>query len=204
LSSTVSEGTLKSAAWSTNTTWSHDLDDLLGTHSFKVTANSVRRAAWLTATVLATATDAGRSGKITSESAKTAEEMLGGQRADDGPDGRDSMCLRLGIDPNLVTVPPRELILEEQFLPMEHTPAGEAAAREITRELATRTMLEVRDEDGYTVAEAVTAGGAARERAAAIIDDCEWRISRAEPGTAGAMPLPEDLRRRAGLPLKLR
>ena len=171
---------------------------------FKVTANSVRRAAVLTATVLATATDAGRSGKITNESVKTAEGLLSGQRADDGPDGRDSMCLRLGIDPDLVTVPPRELILEEQFLPMEHTPEGEAAAREITRELATRTMLEVRDEDGYTLAEAVTAGGAAKERAAAIIDDCEWRISRAEPGTAGAMPLPDDLRQRAGLPLRSR
>jgi hypothetical protein len=171
---------------------------------FKVTANSVRRAAVLTATVLATAADAGRSGKITNESVKTAEELLSGQRADDGPDGRDSMCLRLGIDPDLVTVPPRELILEEQFLPMEHTLEGEAAAREITRELATRTMLEVRDEDGYTLAEAVTAGGAAKERAAAIVDDCEWRISRAEPGTAGAMPLPDDLRQRAGLPLKPR
>jgi hypothetical protein len=95
----------------------------------------------LTATVLATETGAGRSGKITSESVKTAEEQHSRQRADDGPDGRDSMCLRLGIDPDLVAVPPRELILEEQFLLMEHTPAGEAAAREITRELATRTDL---------------------------------------------------------------
>jgi len=114
------------------------------------------------------------------------------------------MCLRLGIDPDLIAVPPLELILEEQFLPMEHTPAGEASAREITRELATRSMLEVKDEEGYTLAEAVTAGGAAKERAAATIDDCEWRITRAEPGTAGAMPVPDDIRRRAGLHLKPR
>ncbi len=171
---------------------------------FKVTANSVRRAAELTALVLAAVTDTGRCGKITSESVKTAEELLGKQSPDEGPAGRDSMCLRLGIDPDLVAVPPQELILEEQFLPMEDTPAGEAVAREITRELAARTMLEVRDADGYTLAEAVTAGGAARERAAATIDDCEWRISRADPETARSMPLPADLRRRVGLPLTSR
>jgi len=169
---------------------------------FKVTANSVRRAAELTAIVLATATEAGHSGKIVGESVKSAEELLGENRTSSAQSDRELMCRRLGIDPDLIAVPPRELILEEQFLPMEHTPAGEAAVREITRELATRTMLAVKDEEGYTLAEAVTAGGPARERAAAVIDDCEWRISRAEPGTAGAMPSPDDLRRRAGLPLR--
>ena len=74
------------------------------------------------------------------------------------------MYRRLGIDPDPIVVPPRKLILEEQFLPMEHTPAGDAAAREITRELATRTTLAVKDEEGYTLAEAVTAGGPARAR----------------------------------------
>jgi hypothetical protein len=33
LSSTVSEDTLASAAWSTNIAWSHDVDEVLGTHS---------------------------------------------------------------------------------------------------------------------------------------------------------------------------
>ena len=32
LSSTVSEDTLASAAWSTNIAWSHDVDEVLGTH----------------------------------------------------------------------------------------------------------------------------------------------------------------------------
>src|ERR1019366_3818533 len=36
LSSTASEDTLASAAWSTNIAWSHDLDEVFGTH--KVTA----------------------------------------------------------------------------------------------------------------------------------------------------------------------
>jgi len=169
---------------------------------FKVTANSVRRAADLTAVVLAAARDAGRTGKVVDESVKTAEELLGEGKAEAAPDSRDAMCRRLAIDPALVTVPPQVLILEQHFLPIEHGPAGEAAAREINRELTTRAMLEVKDDDGYAPAEAVAAGGAARDRVAALIDDCEWRLAGAEAETAAAMPLPDEVRRRVGLPFK--
>ena len=63
-------------------------------------------------------------------------------------------------------------------------------------------MLESRDAAGMTPAEAVAAGGAALDRVLAMIDDCEWRLRRAEAeGKATSMlPDPDELRRRLGIP----
>lgn len=168
---------------------------------FKVTANSVRRAAGLTAVVADAVAAVGRVGKVTSQSARTADEMLGKSDADDAPDGREAMCRRLGLGAALTAVPPRELILEGHFLPVEHSAAGEAVVREINRELGIRSMLAARTYGGRTAAEAVAAGGAARDRVLAMIDDCEWRLARteAEDGDTSFMPLPDELRRRVGL-----
>ena len=60
-------------------------------------------------------------------------------------------------------------------------------------------MLEARSYDGYTPAEAVKIGGAARDRVLAMIDDCEWRLANADGETAAMMPRPDDLRRRLGI-----
>jgi hypothetical protein len=168
---------------------------------FKVTANSVRRAAYLTAVVADAVAAVGRVGKVTSQSARTADEMLGKSDADDAPDGREAMCRRLGLDAALTAAPPRELILEEHFLPMENAAAGAAAVREINRELGIRSMLAARTYGGRTAAEAAAVGGAARDRVLAMIDDCEWRLARteAEDGDTSFMPLPDELRRRVGL-----
>ena len=107
----------------------------------------------------------------------------------------------LGLGAALTAVPPRELILEEHFLPVEHSAAGEAVVREINRELGIRSMLAARTYGGRTAAEAVAAGGAARDRVLAMIDDCEWLLARteAEDGDTSFMPLPDELRRRVGL-----
>lgn len=165
---------------------------------FKITANSVRRAEDLVAIVLNAASEAGRTGKITSQSAKTAQEMLGEHDADDKPDGRVAMCRRFGVDEALIAVPPREVMVEEFFLPLEQSAAGETLVGQITRELTTRSMLEAREYDGCTPAEAVKAGGPARDKVLAMIDDCEWQLADADPQTALAMPRPEELRRRIG------
>jgi hypothetical protein len=170
---------------------------------FVLTANSVRRAADLTAMVLDAAAAAGQVGKVTGQSAKTAEEMIGdGSKADDAPDSREAMCRRLGVEVALTSVPPRTLILEQHFLPVDSS-VGEGVVREINRELSVRSMLDAKNYDGRTPAEAVAAGGAARERVLAMIDDCEWRMARAEAegDDRSFMPLPADLRRRAGLRL---
>ncbi len=84
---------------------------------------------------------------------------------------------------------------------MEHSAAGEAVVREINLELGIRSMLAARTYGGRTAAEAVAAGGAARDRVLAMIDDCEWRLARteAEDGDTSFMPLPDELRRRVGL-----
>ena len=60
-----------------------------------MTANSVRRAVGLTAVVADAIAAVGRVGKVTSQSARTADEMLGKSDADDAPDGREAMCRRL-------------------------------------------------------------------------------------------------------------
>jgi hypothetical protein len=147
---------------------------------FKVTANSVRRAACLTAVVADAVAAAGRVGKVTSQSARTADEMLGESDADDAPDGREAMCRRLGLGAALTAVPPCELTLEEHFLPVEHPAVGEAVVREINRELGIRSMLAARSYGGRTAPEAVAAGGEARDSVLAMIDDCESRLARAE------------------------
>jgi hypothetical protein len=168
---------------------------------FKVTANSVRRAADLTAMVLDAASAVGQGGRVTGQSAKTADEMTGDSKPDDAADSREAMCRRLGIDPALLAAPPRELIFEEFFLPLEHSAMGETIAGEINREITLRSMLAARTYDGRTPAEAVGAGGAARDRVRAMIDDCEWRLARtaAEGGDTSFLPRPDDLRRRVGL-----
>jgi hypothetical protein len=62
-------------------------------------------------------------------------------------------------------------------------------------------MLAVRDEDGLTPAEAVAAGGEARDRVLAVLDDCEWQRRRkrefGEP--EDLLPDPADMRRRLGI-----
>lgn len=166
---------------------------------FKITANSVRRAEELVTIVLDAASEAGRTGKVTSQSAKTAQEMVGEHDADDKPDGRAAMCRRFGIDQALIAVPPREVMVEEFFLPLEQSAAGGTLVGQITRELTTRSMLEAREYDGCTPAEAVKAGGPALDKVLAMIDDCEWQLADAEPETALAMARPDELRRRIGL-----
>jgi hypothetical protein len=169
---------------------------------FKVTANSASRAADITAVVADAVAAAGLVGKVVSQSARTADEMLGGNEAEDAPDGRETMCRRLGLDAALTAAPPRKLILEGHFLPIEQSAEGESLVREISRELGIRSMLAARTYDGRTAAEAVAAGGAARDSVLAMIDDCEWRLVRAEDDgqDTSFMPLPDELRRRVGLP----
>jgi hypothetical protein len=63
-------------------------------------------------------------------------------------------------------------------------------------------VLESHDSAGMKPAEAVTAGGAALDRVLAMLDDCEWRLRRAEgEGKDPSMlPDPGELRRRLGIP----
>jgi hypothetical protein len=81
--------------------------------------------------------------------------------------------------------------------------ARSAAAREINRELGYLSVLEARDAAGLTPAEAVAAGGAAVDGVLAMIDDCEWRLRRAETEEGKdttMLPDPGELRRRLGIP----
>ena len=145
---------------------------------FTVTANSVRRAADLEAVVLAAASAAGCPADVTQRSALTADELTGTPpEADDGPASREAACRRLGVE-NVPPPGPRRLIVEGYFLPVEH--GLDEVAREINRELGYLSVLESRDAAGMTPAEAVAAGGAALDRVLAMIDDCEWRLRRAE------------------------
>ena len=86
------------------------------------------------------------------------------------------------------------------FLPVEH--GLDEVAREINRELGYLSVLEARDPAGMTPAEAVAAGGAALDRVRAMIDDCEWRLRRAEAEgkDTSMLPDPGELRRRLGIP----
>ncbi len=171
-----------------------------GVKSFTVNANSVRRAADLEAVVLAAASAAGCPADVTRRSALTADELVGTPpEAGDGPDSREATCRRLGIEG--VSLPEqRRLILEGYFLPVEH--GLDEVAREINRELGYLSVLESRDRAGMTPAEAVAAGGAALDRVLAMIDDCEWRLRRAESEgkDTGMLPDPGELRRRLGIP----
>jgi len=170
-----------------------------GTTRFTVTANSVRRAADLEAVVLAAASAAGCPADVTQRSALTADELTGAApEADDRSASREAACRRLGIE--VVPAPEsRRLILEGYFLPVEH--GLEDVAREINRELGYLSVLESRDAGGLTPAEAVAAGGTALDRVLAIIDDCEWRLRRAEAEGKGKgmLPDPGELRRRLGI-----
>jgi len=170
-----------------------------GVKSFTVNANSVRRAADLEAVVLAAASAAGCPADVTRRSALTADELVGTPtEAGDGPDSREATCRRLGIEG--VSLPEqRRLILEGYFLPVEH--GLDEVAREINRELGYLSVLESRDRAGLTPAESVAAGGAALDRVLAMIDDCEWRLRRAESEgkDTGMLPDPGELRRRLGI-----
>jgi len=77
----------------------------------------------------------------------------------------------------------------------------ESLAREISRGHSTDKMLAVRDEEGLTPAGAVAAGGAARDRVLALLDDCEWqRRRKRESGERNdLLPAPAELRRRLGI-----
>jgi len=175
-----------------------------GVSGFTMTANSVRRSADLEAVVLAAASAAGCPANVTQRSALTADELAGTPpEAEDGPDSREATCRRLGIE--AVPAPEqRKLILEGYFLPIEHSLSD--VAREINRELGYLSMLEARDAAGMTPAEAVAAGGAALDRVLARIDDCEWRLRRAEAGgkDTSMLPDPDELRRRLGIRAGLR
>ncbi|MGH3277991.1 MAG: hypothetical protein ACRDNW_02510, partial [Trebonia sp.] len=167
---------------------------------FTVNAKSVRRAADLTTIVLDTTKSAGLIGRVTGEESKTAAEMLAdGAKGGDGPGGREAMCRRLGLDATLAAVPPRELIVEEYFHPMDPDTADAAVIRAINREFGVRAMVAAATYDGRTAAEAVAAGGALRDRVLAMIDDCEWRLGRADPEEASLLPRPGELTRRVGL-----
>ncbi len=164
-----------------------------------VNANSVRRAADLEAVVLAAASAAGCPADVTQRSALTAQELAGTpSEAEDGPDSREATCRRLGIE-GVPSPGQRRLILEGYFLPIEHS--LDDVAHEINRELGYLSMLEARDAAGMTPAEAVAAGGAALDRAVAMIDDCEWRLRRAEAQgkDTSMLPDPDELRRRLGI-----
>ena len=167
-----------------------------GVSGFTVNANSVRRAADLEAVVLAAASAAGCPADVTQRSALTAQELAGTpSEADDGPDSREATCRRLGIE-DVPSPEQRRLILEGYFLPIEHS--LDDVAHEINRELGYLSMLEARDAAGMTPAEAVAAGGTALDRALAMIDDCEWRLRRAEAEGKDTimLPDPDELRRR--------
>jgi hypothetical protein len=171
-----------------------------GVSGFTVTANSVRRTADLEAVVLAAASAARCPANVTQRSALTADELAGTPpEAEDGPASREATCRRLGIEG---VDPPeqRKLILEGYFLPIEH-PLDDVA-REINRELGYLSMLEARDAAGMTPAEAVAAGGAALDRLLAMIDNCEWRLRRAEAEgkDTSMLPDPDELRHRLGIP----
>jgi hypothetical protein len=168
---------------------------------FVVIANSVRRAAFLTDFVFDAAAAAGRTGKVTAQLSQTADELIGDtSKPDDARDGREAMCRWLGLDEALTAVSPRKLILEGFFLPFE-VPEDGKVPEEINREFSVRSMLSAKDHDGRTPAEAVAAGGAARERVLAMIDDCEWRLERAEADGRDTtlLPHPRELRRRLGI-----
>ena len=171
-----------------------------GRTGFTVNANSVRRAADLEAVVLAAASAAGCPAHVTRRSALTADELAGTPpEAENGPDSREAACQRLGIE-GVSSPEQRRLILEGYFLPVEH--GLDDVAREINRELGYLSVLESRDEAGMTPAEAVAADGAAVDRVLAMIDDCEWRLRRAEAEDkdTGMLPDPGELRRRLGIP----
>jgi hypothetical protein len=168
---------------------------------FLVTANSVRRAAGIEAVVLKAAAFTGQEARVTARSTQTADELMG-RTSEPGeePGSREAMCRRLGVEAALAPVEPRVLLLEEYFLPLEDSTA-EAVVREINREIGLRSMLESTDYEGLTPAAAVAAGGTARDRVLATIDDCEWRLARAEAQgkDASFMPHPDELRRRLGI-----
>ncbi len=171
-----------------------------GMTGFTVTANSVRRAAGLEAVVLAAASAAGCPADVRRRSALTADELAGTPpEAGDGPDSREAACRRLGIE-DVLPPRPRTLILEGYFLPVEH--GLDDVAREINRELGYLSVLESRDAAGTTPADAVAAGGAALDRVLAMIDDCEWRLRRAEAEgkDTSMLPDPGELRRRLEIP----
>ena len=171
-----------------------------GMTGFTVTANSVRRAADVEALVLAAASAAGCAACVTQRSALTADELAGTPaEGNDGPASREAACRRLGVE-DVPPPGPRRLIVEEYFLPVEH--GLDDVAREINHELGYRSVLESRDAADLTPAEAVAAGGAALDRVLAMIDDCDWRLRRAEAQgkDTSMLPDPGELRRRLGIP----
>lgn len=173
---------------------------------FVVTANSVSRAAAAEAVVLDAAAAAGQEATVSARSSQTASELMDedSDRDDDGPGSREAMCRRLGVEAALTEVEPRVLILEGHFLPVDPDEAeAGAVVAQLNRELGVRSVLESRDAEGLTPAEAVAAGGTARERVLAMIDDCEWRLAHAEAeGNDNGLPHPEELRRLLGLPAR--
>ena len=163
--------------------------------AFTLIANSEARMAALETQVRAAAPDAA----VTTRSARTAQELMGEpEDSASAPDSGEAERRRHGVD--LVPPQPVTLILEEYFLPL---PEGlDHLASEISRANTMDKMLAARDEDGLTPAEAVAAGGPARDRVLALLDDCEWRQRRKQESgePTNLLPDPDELRRRIGLP----
>jgi len=150
--------------------------------------------------MLAAASAAGCPPDVTQRKVRTADELAGTPpEAENGPDSREAAWRRLGVE-DASRPAPRRLILEGYFLPIEH--GLDDVAREINRELSYLSVLESSDAAGMTPAEAVAAAGAALDRVLAMIDDCEWRLRRAEAEGKDTMglPDPQELRRRLGMP----
>jgi hypothetical protein len=162
--------------------------------SLTLTANSEARMAALEAHVRAGAPGA----EVTGRSICTAQELVGEpEEAELAADIAAAEQRRHGVD--VAPPQPAGLIMEQYFLPLQ---AGlDDLAREISRSQSTDKMLAVRDEDGLTPAEAVAAGGEARDRVLALLDDCEWqRRRKRESGEPDdLLPDPAEMRRRLGV-----
>jgi hypothetical protein len=162
-------------------------------------ANSASRIAELETLVL----EATPGTEIVSRSARSAEELLADSDRKDPslpPPRLLEERARHGVE--AAPAEPSPVVLEQYFIPLDADQQG--VVSQITREHHIAAMLDTRDEDGLTWAEALAAGGAARNRVLALLDDCEWRLQRQrEDGQdTNDMPDPDELRRRLGLTLK--
>jgi hypothetical protein len=105
-----------------------------------------------------------------------------------------------GVAGALAPVEPRVLLLEQYFLPLEHS-AAEAVVREINREIGLRSMLESTDYGASLRSRRwppAARRGTAYSRRSTIASG-GWR-AEAEGKDASFMPHPDELRRRLGIP----
>jgi hypothetical protein len=166
---------------------------------FALTANSASRIAELEALVLGAAPGT----EIVSRSVRSAEELLADSDREDPslpPPRLLEERARHGVE--VAPAEPSSVVLEQYFIPLGADQQG--VVSQITREHHSAAMLDARDADGLTPAEALASGGAARDRVLALLGDCEWRLQRQrEDGQdTNGMPDPDELRRRLGLTVK--